>query len=303
MSQGDGIGLTPSPNGDRIRGNADELVPPPNGGRLGGGRSESSEASTPVTTLHLFEPDSFRPLARIDRNAQGQAAVYHYHLDHLGTPREMTDAQGRIVWSAIHRAHGSLALADIELIDNNLRFQGQYFDRETGLHYNLNRYYEPSSGRFIHQDPIGLEGGENLYEYAPNPVNWVDPWGLKNKKVPGVVKEFDIVPYRPGNSPLENHHGVLDVWASNNVPGYTSRAAGSPTMALSKEAHAATKQVYRDWLTENFGKPVGVKVDWSNISAPEMQGLSERMFDAAKVPQAARANYYREFNQYIYGFQ
>ena len=156
-------------------------VPSPHGGGLGWGRAESSAATTPTITLHLFEPDSFRPLARIDRNAQGQAAVYYYHLDHLGTPREMTDAQGRIVWSATYRAHGSLALADIQLIDNHLRFQGQYFDSETGLHYNLNRYYDPSTGRFIHQDPIGLEGGENPYQYAPNPVNWVDPWGLKAK--------------------------------------------------------------------------------------------------------------------------
>ena len=109
----------------------------------------------------------------------------------------LTDEQGRIVWSASYRAHGSLALADIELIDNNLRFQGQYFDSETGLHYNLNRYYEPSSGRFIHQDPIGLEGGENLYEYAPNPVNWVDPFGYIHEKKPG-YNVYGL--YAPGES-------------------------------------------------------------------------------------------------------
>ncbi|MCU6226783.1 type IV secretion protein Rhs, partial [Morganella morganii] len=59
----------------------------------------------------------------------------------------------------------------------NLRFQGQYFDRETGLHYNTFRYYAPDTGRFTQQDPIGLMGGLNLYQYAPNPVGWVDPWG------------------------------------------------------------------------------------------------------------------------------
>ncbi|MEY0247848.1 RHS repeat-associated core domain-containing protein, partial [Morganella morganii] len=60
----------------------------------------------------------------------------------------------------------------------NLRFQGQYFDRETGLHYNTFRYYAPDAGRFTQQDPIGLAGGLNLYQYAPNPLMWVDPWGL-----------------------------------------------------------------------------------------------------------------------------
>ncbi len=67
-----------------------------------------------------------------------------------------------------------------------LRFQGQYFDEETGLHYNRCRYYEPDSGRFINQDPIGLLGGTNLFQYAPNPVGWVDPWGLA--RIPVDVK-------------------------------------------------------------------------------------------------------------------
>jgi len=60
----------------------------------------------------------------------------------------------------------------------NLRFQGQYFDEETGLHYNRFRYYDPDVGRFVFQDPIGLLGGDNLYQYAPNPSGWVDVFGL-----------------------------------------------------------------------------------------------------------------------------
>nr|WP_123569090.1 RHS repeat-associated core domain-containing protein [Morganella morganii] len=60
----------------------------------------------------------------------------------------------------------------------NLRFQGQYLDRETGLHYNTFRYYDPDTGRFTQHDPIGLMGGINLYQYAPNALVWVDPWGL-----------------------------------------------------------------------------------------------------------------------------
>ncbi|WP_192893882.1 RHS repeat-associated core domain-containing protein, partial [Morganella morganii] len=59
----------------------------------------------------------------------------------------------------------------------NLRFQGQYLDRETGLHYNTFRYYDPDTGRFTQHDPIGLAGGLNLYQYAPNALVWVDPWG------------------------------------------------------------------------------------------------------------------------------
>ncbi|MDC4693056.1 hypothetical protein NQ791_17875, partial [Acinetobacter baumannii] len=66
-----------------------------------------------------------------------------------------------------------------EIISNNIRFQGQYFDEETGLHYNRYRYYSPYVGRFVSKDPIGLLGGFNVYKYAPNPVAWVDVLGLE----------------------------------------------------------------------------------------------------------------------------
>jgi RHS repeat-associated protein len=60
-----------------------------------------------------------------------------------------------------------------------LRFAGQYYDQETGLHYNYHRYYDPSLGRYLRADPIGLAGGVNLYAYVlNNPVNWIDPFGL-----------------------------------------------------------------------------------------------------------------------------
>lgn len=62
------------------------------------------------------------------------------------------------------------------------RFQGQYHDEESGLHYNRFRYYDPEIGRFVSQDPIGLQGGINLFEYAPNPIVWIDFLGLTPSK-------------------------------------------------------------------------------------------------------------------------
>ncbi|ABC27381.1 Rhs family protein [Hahella chejuensis KCTC 2396] len=81
---------------------------------------------------------------------------------------------------------------DHERAHNPLRFQGQYYDEETGFHYNRHRYYDPQSGRFINQAPIGLLGGANAYQYAPNPVGWVDPFGLTAKKE-SPKRQFDAI--------------------------------------------------------------------------------------------------------------
>lgn len=114
----------------------------------------------------------------LDGEGPAQATPFYYQLDHLGTPQELTAYSGEIMWSAKYRAYGNLATLDVAEIDNPLRFQGQYFDTETGLHYNRHRYYNPSSGRFLTPDPIKLAGGLNNYQYVPNPTGWVDPLGL-----------------------------------------------------------------------------------------------------------------------------
>jgi RHS repeat-associated protein len=132
---------------------------------------------TQTAKIYLFEPGTHKPLA-VAQNDE----LYHYHLDHLGTPQEITNAQGQLAWSANYKAYGNLALVQNHEIENNLRFQGQYFDEETGLHYNRFRYYDPECGRFISQDPIGLLGGVNNYQYVPNPVGWIDPLGLSCKE-------------------------------------------------------------------------------------------------------------------------
>lgn len=92
-----------------------------------------------------------------------------------------------------------------------------------------------------------------------------------------------------------------DVWMSRNVPSYGGvRPIKSPTIALSKANHDATKAIYRNWLKEVTGKQVGGKVNWANVSNREMFNLSERMFDSANVPVNARNEYYRALNRYLY---
>jgi RHS repeat-associated protein len=63
-------------------------------------------------------------------------------------------------------------------VDCPFRFPGQSFDDESGLSYNRYRYYDPQCGRYISPDPLGIDGGLNLYQYSINPARWIDPFGL-----------------------------------------------------------------------------------------------------------------------------
>jgi RHS repeat-associated protein len=114
--------------------------------------------------------------------------------DHLGTPQQLITPSGTVAWQAAYLPYGEAQVQPGNTITNNLGFPGQYFDVETGLQYNWNRYYDPATGRYLSADPIGLEGGINLYAYVGgNPVNWSDPEGLVPLAIPffvGKVIEF-----------------------------------------------------------------------------------------------------------------
>ena len=135
-----------------------------------------------ATQEYLYLPGTHTPLAtRIN------GCVYFYHCDPLGTPQRLTDGQGRVVWLAESKAFGS---TDIKLgeIPNPLRLPGQYYDAETGLHYNRFRYHSPEWGRYMSKDPLAQTGGLNLYAYVGNnPLNQADPMGLWWKAAVSIV--------------------------------------------------------------------------------------------------------------------
>ncbi|ADX16036.1 Rhs1 protein [Salmonella enterica subsp. enterica serovar Typhimurium str. ST4/74] len=130
---------------------------------------------------YLYDAEQpYTPVASVTGRGESRQ-VWYYHTDVTGTPQEVTAADGTLVWAGYIRGFGENA-ADISnsgaYFHQPLRLPGQYFDDETGLHYNLFRYYAPECGRFVSQDPIGLRGGLNLYQYAPNPLKYIDPLGL-----------------------------------------------------------------------------------------------------------------------------
>jgi RHS repeat-associated protein len=125
-----------------------------------------------------------RPLKK-PQIPEKELEVQFFIPDHAGTPLFLVDAKGEILWEAL--PDDWKAAKEVELVKllvseygvrQFIRFQGQWADEETGFYYNRHRYYDPAVGRYISQDPIGLAGGTNPYEYTGNPVSMVDPLGL-----------------------------------------------------------------------------------------------------------------------------
>ncbi|AZL73602.1 RHS repeat-associated core domain-containing protein [Pseudomonas oryziphila] len=188
------------------------------------------EGDTGRTVHYLYEPGSFVPVAQALRKSpirlhkvpdwsqreydfeqdplwhtevkpQPFEAIAWYHCDHLGTPMELTDEQGNVAWAGQYKAWGEVreersAWAKQHGLGNPIRFQGQYHDHETGLHYNRYRYFDFQLGRFISSDPIKYSGGLNLFVYSPNPISWIDPLGL-SKKMGDTVCSCEICPDKP----------------------------------------------------------------------------------------------------------
>jgi len=185
-----------------------------------------------------------------------QAQVYYYHCDVIGTPQMLTDDAGEIVWEARYKAWGEtveviarVSAATQAQVRNPIRFQGQQADDETGLHYNRYRYYDPASGRFVSKDPIGLAGGINAFQYAPNPVSWIDPLGLAKRLCPcdceSILKESgrDYGTYSEVDP--DSHH-IIQNAAVRDVTDYSRSQApavqlNGPSTSIGSEHYIATQ--------------------------------------------------------------
>ena len=152
--------------------------------------------------------------------------LYFIHPDHLDTSRQVSDATGKVVWQwEEQEPFGQIAPledpdADAKAFVLNLRFAGQYFDAESRLHYNVQRDYDPATGRYVQADPIGLGGGISLYGYVGgNPLGFVDPLGLARCR----LSAADMRAMGNPDSSLKNphrHHIVME-----NAPRNWKQAA------------------------------------------------------------------------------
>ncbi|WCM98319.1 DUF6531 domain-containing protein [Acidovorax sp. GBBC 1281] len=206
--------------------------------------------------------------------ARRSARISHFHTDPSGLPEEVTDEGGQVRWRASYRTWGNTIQEQWEAVrvdggavpamqqrhgqerlEQNLRMQGQYLDRETGLHYNTFRYYDPDVGRFISPDPIGRAGGANLHLYAPNPISWIDPWGW------------------------EHHTATITVYAPDGSIRYSeplvSGGATGPSWPEQIASHTESKSIIDPRI-----KP-GDRVVYTDASLPACSGCKGNMNNAA----------------------
>lgn len=190
--------------------------------------------------------------------------LWYIVTDQVGTPRELLEESGGLAWSNSPRLWGQQRLwqrpaANDDVVDCPLRFPGQYYDQESGLHYNRHRYYDPETAQYLSPDPLGLAGGARPQGYVDNPNAWIDPLGLAacpNPQRPGGYQTHDVDQHgylSPGvnraprysnivqDNRVQFHHAIQKEWARINIPGYDPNAA--PAILLPSSSGQANAQI------------------------------------------------------------
>ena len=234
-----------------------------------------AETDAQGAVLREYVRDGLVPLAQIDGNG-----VSYLHADHLGTPRYGTGATGQVVWSWESNAYGSTP-PQIQSRTVNLRFPGQYFDTESGLHYNWNRYYDPKSGRYISSDPIGLAGGINTYGYVEgNPISLFDPDG--NFALPVVTGAIGAVAGGIGNYLVQKYYqnkcdvdwrDVLNAAAWGAAAGAALPFAGGTMVGAGAIGAGANLGQYGTSMAWSNDGPSWQGVAWSSVMGAFSGGL------------------------------
>jgi len=152
--------------------------------------------------------------------------TFYYHTDHLGTPIMMTDKNQGVVWNGEFLPFGE-AFSITGTVTNNLRFPGQYFDEETGLHYNWHRDYKPHIGRYLQADPVGFNGGSNLYVYANNnPLVYFDQEGTCPEWMDSGWKTKTIGPNKATAYMYQAQEKTRDIYLLFDVKHVRKRGTG-----------------------------------------------------------------------------
>ncbi|MFB7405635.1 RHS repeat-associated core domain-containing protein [Streptomyces sp. NPDC056202] len=204
----------------------------------------SGSPDSAESVVLTWDYDGAKPITQVERRLLDQSEVdrrfFAVVTDLIGTPRELVDEQGEVAWRTRSTLWGTTSRKRGATAYTPLRFPGQYFDPESGLHYNRHRHYDPDSGRYVSTDPLGLAPAPNAVAYVDNPTTWIDPLGLAGCPRRGadgprhsVVLGVDVPPHHPSESLarfLRNTSGEPGYPGAHtyNGPDYSGEEAGGP---------------------------------------------------------------------------
>ncbi|EPM7520784.1 RHS repeat-associated core domain-containing protein, partial [Escherichia coli] len=154
--------------------------------------------------------------------------IHLYHCDHRGLPLALVSTGGATEWCAEYDEWGNLLNEENpHQLQQLIRLPGQQYDEESGLYYNRHRYYDPLQGRYITQDPIGLKGGWNFYQYPLNPVQYIDSMGLASKY--GHLNNGGYGA-RPNKPPTPDPSKLPDIAKQLRLPYPIDQASSAPNV-------------------------------------------------------------------------
>uniref|UniRef100_UPI002FCD6F47 RHS repeat domain-containing protein n=1 Tax=Massilia sp. S19_KUP03_FR1 TaxID=3025503 RepID=UPI002FCD6F47 len=247
----------------------------------------------------------------------GKQEIAFYQCDHLGTPQELTDHEGKVAWSAQYKAWGEAKEAISEAarkaeMRNPIRFQGQYFDDETGLHYNRYRYYDPQCGCYLSHDPIGLSGGAHTRRYVQNnPARGVDPLGLVDINMfPSheAIREYaENIPSPPGTFTVGGHGNSQSILTSENKPlsarelalrirNHPKYECGMPVQLFSCETGQGTDPIAKK-LAKELKSPVKApdKILWIYSNGETVPMGMKRNLDGEDIMDTSQPGKWKKF--------
>lgn len=212
------------------------------------------------TTSWDYLPGAFQPVSQTERIWQGSAGQSEYDelffavvTDQIGALAELVTPDGRVAWAANTTLWGRRLAPSVPAHGYSpLGLPGQYHDEETGLAYNLFRYYDPATGRYLSSDPLGQQAGPNPHGYVPNPMVWLDPYGLLGTRPKTRVPSGEGGWYKalqPANFPA-SHPRTSTEYEINHIPpqdaylgimdlGKGSRVPYGPAIRMEYDDHRA----------------------------------------------------------------
>ncbi len=243
------------------------------------------------------------PLAQID--AGTPEVLTYLHPDHLGTPQYGTDTGGSQVWFISTDSYGVGTPSGSATV--NLRMPGQYYDSESGLFYNWNRYYSPDIGRYISSDPIGLEGGLNTFNYAGvSPLMYVDPEGTLFF-VPALAVGVGtitglIASTSPANTPTPGEAGIPKNEAASLGRLVTGATAGAGAGLLAGRAATGAGAVAATESGTQFCPPATTSISGPKPAQNFVQPTNSPQLPPSNIPAGWQVRTMPATQQYPNGY-